>query len=289
MTVPALDTSFIGTFAYIQPATSIQLADALPYFLTYVQYPEYVDGVIRIWDTGSESPPNPNNYCDVYIRIRTDGWMMAFIPDDAHQGLACWSPYDWILGNYENRADLLWWGHTSSSSAVPTTNATRLGRALSELWTHLKDNSDNPTYVFSYADVGYYDYEIITSTKIYVFGQTYNVGTNQSVHRYYYFTVPIGTNIQAACTNFGYKISSPDTIYDVTGYMIINEGTAKEHTFFSFVEIRNIEHVTNGYLGEDTLAHIYDGGVQNKMHTYHMKHGAGTVCINSALVIFADG
>ena len=88
-TVPGLDTSKIGTFAYIYYGDDIDITgeDLLSHFHAYEQHSSYVDGVMRIWDTGSESeaPINPyNNYCDVYVRVRTDGWMMAFFPDDAH-------------------------------------------------------------------------------------------------------------------------------------------------------------------------------------------------------------
>ncbi len=50
MTVPALDTSNIGTLAWLQPATSVQLADVLPILHSYEQFPEYVDGTMKIWD-----------------------------------------------------------------------------------------------------------------------------------------------------------------------------------------------------------------------------------------------
>jgi len=271
MTVPALDTSFIGTFAYIQPATSIQLADALPYFHAYQQYPEYVDGVMRIWDTGSESPA-PNNYSDVYVRIRTDGWMMAFIPDDAHQGLACWSPYDWILSKYYCRGDLLWWGHHSETGGNPTTNATRLGRALSELWDVLKTNSDNPTYEFDYADVGYYDYEHTTSTKIYVFGKRCWHTTV-----YYYFTAPIGTNVQAVFFDFG-------SGYSVPAYLNLN-GVVIDR--FGGGTLYKSGRTEGFWVSSDYTLRINVGGVQNTVALYN-DSSIGYYAYGGT-VIFADG
>jgi len=281
MTVPALDTSFIGTFAYIQPAMSIQLADALPYFHAYQQYPEYVDGVMRIWDTGSESPA-PNNYCDVYVRIRTDGWMMAFFPDDAHQGLACWSPYDWVLGRYLNRGDLLWWGHRSDNIGNPTTNATRLGRALAELWEAVKTNSDNPTYVFDYADVGYYDYEYTTAAKIYVFGKTIKAAAN-TFNVYFYFTTPVGTDILVSDINYGYRCVAANT---AKARLMINQGTEKEHTFFNLLG----DCSSNGFISEDIAAYTYEEGVQNTVYLYvSSMYDFRPAYISTGIVILADG
>jgi len=194
MTVPALDTSKIGTFAYLRPATSIQLADALPYLHAYQQYSEYVDGVMRVWDTGSQSP-EPNNYCDVYIRIRTDGWMMSFFPRNKDDPPLSHSV--WTLEHYTNRGDLLWWGHTCEEDGNPPTNATRLGRALYELWEAVKTNSDNPLYSFNWDDVRYYDYEFPSAAKIYVFGRYWGSGT------YYYFTVPSGNEVYSCVFNLG--------------------------------------------------------------------------------------
>jgi len=267
MTVPALDTSKIGVFAYLQPATSIQLADALPYFHAYKQYSEYVDGVLRIWDTGSQSP-SPNNYCDVYTRIRTDGWMMAFWPRDVSDPPA--SHNAWTLENYNGRGDLVWWGHVSSTTGNPPTNATRLGRALYELWEAVKENSDNPEYSFSYDDVGYYDYELTAATKIYIFGRS----DSCKDHKYFYFTVPEGTNLQCAYINYGWKGG------DI--WIKINEDTEKE----KMIDTPTDE--SNGYLVEDVLANIFTGGIQNVIHTYTKYYGVYT-WLNTAMIIYADG
>lgn len=53
-TVPGLDTSKIGTFAYINYGGAIDITgdDLLGRFHAYEQHSSYVDGVMRIWDTG---------------------------------------------------------------------------------------------------------------------------------------------------------------------------------------------------------------------------------------------
>jgi len=253
MTVPALDTSFIGTFAYLHPCTSLQLADVLGRLQSYQQYAEYVDGVMRVYDMGVLG-----GHTDVYIRIRTDGWMMAFIPDDAHQGTACWSPYAWVLDEYTCRGDLFWWGHLYVNAASPTTNSTSLAKALELLWTDTKANSDNPSYDFDWTDVGYYDYEFTSATKIYLFGDRSYTGTY-----WCYFTIPIGTTLYQLCASYAaYRQAG-----SATGH--VNHGTDKVYTVFSVVSS------TGEFLSVIIPSvNIYTGGVQNNSRLY-LGNGTG--------------
>lgn len=89
MTVPALTTADIATFTYWrQPScTYVQLADVLSILHSYHQYADYVDGTIKIFDTGSESA-SPNNYVLVNVRVRADGWIMAWFPRTLMTGTA---------------------------------------------------------------------------------------------------------------------------------------------------------------------------------------------------------
>ena len=89
MTVPALTTADIATFAYYRQTscTYVQLADVLSIMHSYRQLGEYVDGTIKIFDTGSESA-SPNNYVLVNVRIRADGWIMAWFPRTLMTGTA---------------------------------------------------------------------------------------------------------------------------------------------------------------------------------------------------------
>lgn len=290
MTVPALDTSFIGTFAYIQPATEVQIADVLPYLHAYQQYPEYVDGVMRIFDAGGTS----GYYCDCYVRVRTDGWMMAFFPDDANQGSACWGSYAWVLGDYNNRGDLVWWGHTHTTTGNPTADSTRLGRALSEMWTQLAANSDTPGYSFAYTDVGYYDYVHTSSSKIYLFGAHIYKGAGAgSVNQYFYFTVPAGTTIQAACASHGYYEVAGCCAWYARAIARLNNGTAKAKTFFDdTTPTGGVAHQSAGFVVEDVLAsHVYDNGTQNEgyIYGYAGSGGSNNVRVNLAFVILASG
>jgi len=79
MSVPAIDTSKIGTFSWWKQSgtTEVALADCLGILHSYNQYPEYVDGTIKIFDTGVESL-TPDNYVLVNIRVRSDGYVLAW-------------------------------------------------------------------------------------------------------------------------------------------------------------------------------------------------------------------
>ena len=83
MSVPAIDTSKIATFSWWKQSgtTEVALADCLGILHSYNQYPEYVDGTIKIFDSGIESA-FPNNYVLVNVRIRSDGYILAWFAQD---------------------------------------------------------------------------------------------------------------------------------------------------------------------------------------------------------------
>ena len=306
MTVPALTTADIATFAYWRQTscTYVQLADVLPILHSYRQSGEYVDGTIKIFDTGSESAA-PNNYVLVNVRIRADGWIMAWFPRTLMTGTAdsgsgvvvtdsgmeiqlngetsagsvianelagyIFKPTsgplsgkeyciksntattitlhgvygDNVLTNVgtlgaatydiiQSRGNILWWGHTSTATGNPTSQSTRLGRALYEMWETLKTNQQGGSgAALSYSDVGYWDYEYPLATHLYIFG--YN-GICHTLGYYYYCTIPVGVTLYSAVLNYGsnnmrYTRGSIDGVYkysnqiigDTTGYVCLDQ------------------------------------------------------------------
>jgi len=273
MAVPALTTADIATFAYWRQTSCayVQLADVLSILHSYQQFAEYVDGTIKIFDTGSESAA-PNNYVLVNVRIRADGWIMAWFPRtlmtgtaDSGSGVAVtdagmqiqlngdasagavaanelagyiFKPTSGPLSGNEyciksntaaaitlhvvygddvltdmntlgeatyeiiqSRGNLLWWGHTSAATGNPTSQSTRLGRALHEMWEVLKTNQQGGSgAALSYDDVGYWDYEYPLATHLYIFG--YNGGCGAPGY-YYYCTIPIGVTTYSGVLNYG--------------------------------------------------------------------------------------
>jgi hypothetical protein len=247
-----------------------------------------VDGTIRVYDTGSSG-----YYTNVYVRIRTDGWIMAFVPEDVEVGNACWGAYPWILDNYTNRGDLIWWGHLHTAVGNPTADSTTLGKALSLIWDQLKTNSDNPTYTFLYTDVGYYDYEHITSTKIYIFGgHVYRSGTAGTTEQYYYFTIPVGTTLQCAYGNGSYYLYGGGYAHlNAYGKFLLNFGTANELTLFSEVSNTSVKQ-SAGFLTTDIINKTFIGGVQNEIFAHvSADYGGGKSYeyVNTSIVAFASG
>ncbi len=277
MAVPALTTAGIATFAYWRQASCayVQLADVLSILHSYQQFAEYVDGTIKIFDTGSESAA-PDNYVLVNVRIRADGWIMAWFPRTLMTGTAVsgsgvvvtddtvmeitrngessasavaanelagyiFKPTSGPLSgneyciqsnttttitlhtkygdnvstdmvnlgaaNYDiiqSRGNLLWWGHTSDAIGDPTSQSTRLGRALYEMWEALKTNQQGGSgAALSYSDVGYWDYEYTSATHLYIFGKTLYNDIDPTTDSYYYCTIPAGVSVYSGTLNYG--------------------------------------------------------------------------------------
>lgn len=292
MAVPALTTAGIATFAYWRQASCayVQLADVLSILHSYHQYAEYVDGTIKIFDTGSETAA-PNNYVLVNVRIRADGWIMAWFPRTLMAGTAdsgsgvvvtdtvmeitrngessasavavnelagyTFKPTSGPLSGKEytiksntttaitlhdkygddvstdvgtlgaatyniiqSRGNLVWWGHSSTSVGDPTSQSTRLGRALYEMWEVLKTNQQGGGgAALSYGDVGYWDYEYTSATHLYIFG--YNISLiGGSDNKYYYCTIPNGVTLYSAVLNHGMYVRQYGATARCRGYFV---------------------------------------------------------------------
>ena len=308
MTVPALTTADIATFAYWRQTSCayVQLADVLSILHSYQQFAEYVDGTIKIFDTGSESAA-PNNYVLVNVRIRADGWIMAWFPRTLMTGTAnsgsgvvvtdnvmeitrngatsagavmanelagyVFKPTSGPLSGNEytiksnttttitlhdkygddvstdvdtlgaatydilqSRGNIAWWGHTSSAIGNPTSQSTRFGRALYEMWEALKTNQQGGSgAVLSYSDVGYWDYEYTSATHLYIFGDS----RDTSDEKFFYMSVPSAVTIYDHVINYGvyaWSISQPgryadiELDFDATHYLDINVTWTATHT-----------------------------------------------------------
>jgi len=170
---PPLDTSNIGLFAYYQPSTFINLSKAVSPLLNYTWGGNYVDGYIRIWQSnnnGTTSIYDGDSYIDIAVRIRADGWILAW------------------FNRQQERAEAIWWGYASATGdtsfptktgneneRVPITNSTRLGRAI-QLICESAGLIDN----FNWNQIGYYDYEYPSATRMFIFGHAKHVWAKSS-------------------------------------------------------------------------------------------------------------
>lgn len=191
-----LDDIKIETLAPTERST-LTLTDAIPAFISWAQYENYIDGVVRVWDSGEEGQDSPyhgaeagysmdchgDTYEDVNIRIRSDAWILAWHPRDADRGR------------------FQWWGGNPAGCPAPPTDYTKIARAVEIICEHLgADYEQN----FFPDDVGHYDYEYPDAKKIYFFGRSQGAGHEEDLDEsiYYYLTVPAGVTVYRAVMGF---------------------------------------------------------------------------------------
>ena len=117
---PQIDTSQIGLFSYYNYGATIDLNDTRGAFYSYLQHGNYIDGVVRVWAShtlGSTSQYQGDNYVDVKVRIRGDGWILAW------------------FARADDSSKILWWGKTDGTKTPqdclpPEPLGNRLARAI---------------------------------------------------------------------------------------------------------------------------------------------------------------
>ncbi|MFQ6053025.1 MAG: hypothetical protein ACE5OO_02180 [Candidatus Bathyarchaeia archaeon] len=181
--VPPLDTSVIGLFCYYKAADSIILENCLPAFHSYTMYCNYIDGTVRVWDSTTVGGRQSSFY--VHVRVRADGWILA-----------------WILRT-DNRARIVWWGGDPADLPTPPTYSTRLGRAIQLVMDEAGISG------FSWTGLQYYDYEYPDAARLYLFGKRMEwPGPSAWVYNesvYYYVSVPETVTVYRAMLAWIYR------------------------------------------------------------------------------------
>jgi len=179
-----LTTASIGLFAYYNETADWTLADTVSGWQSYTDNGNYYDGIVRVWqDVNGATYVGNDVYIDVNIRVRADGWIMAW------------------LNQSQSKADIVHWGRErqsgSSSAPSPQTGTTSLYRAMQRLYVAA---SVSPP---ANSAVNYYDYEYTSATKLIMFG---NVATTS------------GSNYDDV-TETAYYALLPSTVeYAIVGY-----------------------------------------------------------------------
>ena len=351
MTVPALTTADIATFAYWRQTscTYVQLADVLPILHSYKQLGEYVDGTIKIFDTGSESAA-PNNYVLVNVRIRADGWIMAWFPRTLMTGTAdsgsgvvvtdtameitrngatmagsilanelagyIFKPTAGPLSDNEytiksntttaitlhdkygdnvstdmdtlgaatytitqSRGNIAWWGHTSSVAGDPTSQSTRLGRALYEMWEQLKTNQQGGSgAALSYSDVGYWDYEYASATHLYIFGDS----RGTAAEKFFYASAPSGVTVYDHVINYGAAGTTISQVYSHSDIELDFDATC----YFSSHLTWSASYASAGYVNRKKIG--IQVGVQHTYRCYSYQPHA-TAVRSVAIILLTSG
>ncbi len=163
-TTPPLNTSEISLIAYYERASGWTLAETVPAFVGYIDGGNYYDGFVRVWDSGtigSVSTEPDDTYIDVEVRVRADGWLLA-----------------WFNRFKDDSGALVWWGHRRITVGFPPAYSTTLTRAIEVVFT--VSGVGFP----GYEQIGLYDYSEPDATRLLIFGHS-AYGT-----RTYYYTIP---------------------------------------------------------------------------------------------------
>lgn len=167
-TTPPLDTSQIGLIAYYERSGGWELADTVPAFVEYTDGGNYYDGLVRVWDSGyigAESTTGDDSYVDVHVRVRADGWILAWFERGEDPGA------------------IVWWSHVRKASGNPPEYATTLSRAIEIVF-----------YVAGvpfpgYDKIGLYDYSEPDAKRLLIFGYSKHVHGSSDT-RVFYYTIP---------------------------------------------------------------------------------------------------
>jgi hypothetical protein len=144
----------------------------------------------------------------------------------------------------------VWWGHDSDASGNPTSQSTRLGRALYEMWEDLKTNQQGGSgAALSYADVGYWDYEYTSATHLYIFGH----GAYGIFNKYYYCTIPSGVTVYSATLNYGTDGGS--WLYGYIDAVLRYSGVGVSDLTNGFVCVDQTPVFTTNYGVQKTIRH----------------------------------
>jgi hypothetical protein len=144
-----INVSNIGLFCYYYESTGWNLSLTYTAFQNYTDWSTYVDGYVRVWqDATGGTYTGSDDYVDVSVRVRGDGWIMG-----------------WLNQN-QNKGEYIYYAASRSGSSTPPANATSMARAMQRVYAAAAKTFPTAGYgVFSY-----YDYQYTTATRLVIFG-----------------------------------------------------------------------------------------------------------------------
>ena len=133
-----LTTTGIGLFCYYNEPTDFTLANTVTAFQAYTDHGTYYDGIVRVYQSAvGTTYTGSGEYADVNIRVRADGWIMA-----------------WLNSTQDNKKILY------TGAGTETDYWTSLGRAISRIY--YVSSKSFPGYDALY----YYDYSQPLATRL---------------------------------------------------------------------------------------------------------------------------
>jgi hypothetical protein len=227
---PPLDTSRISLIAYYQKIDGWTLGDTAPAFISHFDGGNYYDGLVRVWDSGTigaSSHLSWDQYIDVQVRVRSDGWILAW--------------FDRIL---DDPGSIVYWGHAKNYIGAPPYYSTTLSRAIEIVYTVA-------TVSFpGYSLMGMYDYSESNASRLLIFGHSIH---QQTVEYYYSFPanstlMPLKMLIRTAGLN---SISSWGEL-DVDGGVVFKTGYGEDWGWMTYQIVafdKGIQHSVTQFAG----------------------------------------
>jgi hypothetical protein len=169
---PPLNTSKMSFIAYYQQVGGWTLANTVPAFINWSNGGNYYDGLVRVWDSGTigaVSSVVDDAYLDIHVRVRADGWIVAW--------------FDRLL---DDPAGIMYWGHVAAGGGAPAPYSTTLSRALEIVYTVAGVGFPG------YNQIGMYDYSEPSATRLLVFGNSISYN-NPTVN--YYYSIPTNSTM----------------------------------------------------------------------------------------------
>lgn len=183
-----LTTTNIMLFAYYNH-TSWTLQDTSTAFVNYTDHGTYYDGYVRVWhDTGGTNYEGSDAYVDCKLRVRSDGYIMAWLDKTVH-----------------NESDSIYWGDSRLSPSPIDENSTTPFRAIERVFYVAGETFPE------YENLYLYDYYYSSATKL-VFINMHKTGTG---NQYIYLIVPsanVGT-IHSMIIGYGGRCVGPNWVY----------------------------------------------------------------------------
>jgi len=179
-----LTTTNIMLFGYYNHS-SWNLSLTVTAFENYTDQSSYYDGWVRVWqDVVNDTYAGNDVYVDCKLRVRSDGYIMAWLDSTAHD------PTDCVYWGGERKT-----GTYTGGQVIPE-NSTTLARAIERVFYVTGE-----TYP-GHDEIYYYDYSQTSATKL-VFINAHQEHNTTDLHTYFLIPSANVDNIHQAYVTIG--------------------------------------------------------------------------------------
>jgi len=199
-----INVSNIGLFCYYYESTGWNLSLTYTAFQNYTDWATYVDGYVRVWqDATGSTYVGTDQYIDVSVRVRGDGWIMG-----------------WMNQNQE-KANYVYYAALRIAGTYPPANGTSMARAMQRVYAAAAKTF--PT--LGYGGFSYYDYQYTTATRLAIFGNVL-LSSASALTWTGYVTIRSGINYVHCQVEYAAFATFSGAILTITfdGNIVLNSG-----------------------------------------------------------------